>query len=414
MHRRTACVVLSSMFMFCGALPARSESQPFVLPAFLEAVKTRSPQLLSRRAAERAAATHGTQAKLPDDPMVMVELWQVPTTADRLPLMVTLKQAFAWPGKLTARQARAELDRDAARLDTALLLQNLWLFATRAYFQYFLAHRSLAVQRENRATVETLLGAVDTRYRIGKAEFSERLFAQSTLSEQNTLLFELEQQRGISQKELLSLLGETESRELGTPITLPEETALPPADVLSAQAWELRVESKLLDQKRKQAQAFLRLAAAEKGPDLAVWGSYMKSLRGDMEQTFTVGIQSSLPSFSLFRSSAQTQEALALLRQVDGEQTQLRAELSKEVHAAYLRYVTTQKHLDLHRKELSPLSEQAVKAARAGYQTGRVPLSLFLEVTQKHLQHRLEAEKYLAELGLRRAELLYAAGQGAF
>ena len=46
--------------------------------------------------------------------MVMVELWQTPTTADRLPLMVTLRQPIPWPGKLSARAAVARFDEERA------------------------------------------------------------------------------------------------------------------------------------------------------------------------------------------------------------------------------------------------------------------------------------------------------------
>ncbi|MFO0654775.1 MAG: TolC family protein [Polyangia bacterium] len=70
------------------------------------------------------------------------------------------------------------------------------------------------------------------------------------------------------------------------------------------------------------------------------------------------------------------------------------------------------RHLGLHHDDLIPLSERAVQTARAGYQSGRVPLSLLLSATQRLLQQRLDYERYLAELMLRRAELDFSVGQG--
>ena len=383
------------------------------LDSLLTEVERRSPTLLSRQASERAAQTHARQAGAFDDPMVMLELWQTPTTADRLPLMVTLRQPIPWPGKLSARAAVARLDEERAQTETALTKRSLRLAAVRSYYLLLLAHRSLTVQSQNQKLMQVVVSSVDGRYRVGRAELAELLDAQEALHEQETLLYALQRDREQAETEILSLLGEQSHRPLGVPTSIPEFAPLPSLETLIEQAMRGRPELALSQVMRKQAQAKVSQARSERAPDLAVSGSFMAPLRGDMERTFTVGIQTSIPSFSLVRSSAAEREAEALSEQVRQDQNQLAATITAEVRSAYLRVATVQRHLSLHRDNLIPLSDRAVQATRAGYQSGRLGLTLLLSTTQRLLQQRLTYERFLAEYGLRRAELDFSVGQGA-
>ncbi len=390
----------------------RADPEVLTLPQLLADVEARSPQLQARQAAEAAAKTRVRQAITLDDPMLMVELWQTPATFDRLPLMVTLKQAIPWPGKLSARSAVAQLEEERALAETQRQKQLVRLSVVRAYALYLLSHRALAVKAENLKLLQVIVASVDGRYRVGRADLAELLDAQEALHQQNTEVFELERQRESAASELWALLGETTARSLGVPVSVPELSPLPPLDELLAQAERGRPELRLSQLAVRQAQAQAEQARSEQRPDFAVWGSYMVPLRSDMERTFTVGVQTSIPSFSLLRSQAARHEAEAVATQNSREQIQLRANITAEVRAAYLRCTAVLRHLGLHHDDLIPLSDRAVQAARAGYQSGRIPLSLLLSTTQRLLAQRLEYERYLAEYLLRRAELDFSVGQG--
>jgi len=344
--------------------------------------------------------------------MLMVELWQTPTTVERLPLMITLRQPLPWPGKLSARAKLARIDEQRAQAETAMQRQSLRLSTIRSYLLLLLAHRSLTVQTQNQKLLQVVVSSVDGRYRVGRAELAELLDAQEALREQETLIYELQREREQAEGELLALLGESSRRPLGVPSSIPEVTPLPSLELLISEALQHRPELRLSQIAQQQAEAKLAAARMEQAPDLALYGSFMTPLRGDMEKTFTVGVQTSLPSFSLVRSRAAQREAEAESEQTAQEQRQLTATISADVRAAHLRCATVLRHLSLHREDLIPLSDRAVQAARAGYQSGRVPLSLLLSSTQRLLQQRLAYERYLAEYGLRRAELDFSVGKG--
>ena len=414
-HRLGPSLVFVSLMLASvqGQANTAPATETLSLESLLTEVESRSPTLLSRHAAWRAAQTHARQAGAFDDPMVMLELWQTPTTADRLPLMFTLRQPIPWPGKLHARAVVARFDEERAQTETALAKRSLRLATVRSYYLLLLAHRSLAVQSQNQKLMQVVVSSVDGRYRVGRAELAELLDAQEAVHEQETLLYELQRDREQAETEILSLLGERSRRPLGVPTSTPEFTPLPSLESLIEQAMHSRKELALSQVMRKQAQAKVSQARSERAPDLAVSGSFMAPLRGDMERTFTVGIQTSIPSFSLVRSSAAEREAEALSEQVLQDQNQLAATITAEVRSAYLRVATVQRHLSLHREDLIPLSDRAVQAARAGYLSGRIGLTLLLSTTQRLLQQRLAYERFLAEYGLRRAELDFSVGQGA-
>lgn len=384
---------------------------PLSLAELLADVERHSPALLGRVEATRAAKTRAAQAGAFDDPMVMVELWQAPTSLSRLPLMVTLRQPLPWLGTLKARSLVAQLDGQRAQLEESLQKRSLTLAAVRAYYQLALAHRQLEVQKQNQKLLQVIVSSVDVRYRVGRAELAELLDAQQASHQQETTLYELQREQELAETELLSILGESSRRPLGVPQTTPQQSTIPTLDELLAHALASRPELVLAELLRSQAHAKISVARNEQAPDVALSASFMTAIRSDMENAFTVGVSSSIPSFSLVKRRAAQREADALQKEAEHQQSQLRASITAEVRAAFLRLSTVQRHLSLHRDDLIPLSDRAVQAARAGYQSGKVGLSLLLSTTQRLNEQRLSYERYLAEYGLRRAELDLAVGK---
>lgn len=408
----TVGIVVFWQVVACAKVMETEVSQsPLSLSDLLAQVARNSPALLGKGQVTRAAKTRAAQVGAFEDPMVMVELWQAPTSLSRLPLMVTLKQPLPWLGTLKARSQVAHIDGQRAQLEESLQQRSLMLAAVRAYYQLALAHRQLAVQQQNQKLLQVIVSSVDVRYRVGRAELAELLDAQQAVHQQETLLYELQREQELAETELLSLLGESSRRSLGVPQTTPQLAQLPTLEELLEQALTHRPELVMAQLLRQQAQAKVTVARNEQAPDLALSASFMTVLRSDMENAFTVGVSSSIPSFSLIKRRAAEREAEAMQQAAAHEQSQLRASITAEVRAAFLRLSTVQRHLALHRDDLIPLSNRAVQAARAGYQSGKVGLSLLLSTTQRLIEQRLSYERYLAEYGLRRAELDLAVGK---
>jgi outer membrane protein TolC len=286
----------------------------------------------------------------------------------------------------------------------------LRLEATRGYHSYRLAIRSEAVLRDTQRLLAVIVTSVNARYRVGRAELTELLKAQEALASLENELLDVARERDLTVAGLNTLLDRPPREPLGTPITEPVIRPLPEETALTARALAARPERRTIQAQITQAQARARAARVERSPDLAVWGSFMAMLRGGADHTFSVGVQTSLPSWSLSRSGAAEREAWAQAIAEQERLRQLEAQIRGEMHAAYLRAETAARHTRLHAESILPLSERAVRAAQAGDQGGRVELVLLLDTARTFAMHHLEYERYMAEYGQRLAELEAALG----
>lgn len=405
---------LAALAPVAGAVPSvpvgaesPAAASALSLPQLISEVLAHSPQIQAKAAEIRAAAERPLQVRTPDDPMLMIELWQVPIGAAHIPIMLSLRQPLTWPGKLSARAAVLSHDRAFAQAELSTSEKDLRLAAARGYFDYRLAVRSLEVLSAARAIAMALVAAVDVRYRVGRAELAELLAAQESLAVLDNLLLDAGRERDLAQAALNVLRSQPSDARLGNPTTVPSLRALPTLDSLRAQALRGRPELLALDSQIAQADARRLAAAKERAPDLALSFSYMATLHpgAPAEHNFTAGLQTSLPSFSLLRAAAQGREALAQRQALQAQRRQREQEIEGQLQAALLRAETALRHMRFHAGTLLPLSERSLRAAQAGYQSGRVPLSLLLETARRLVEHQLEFERYQAELGQRLAEL---------
>lgn len=393
------------------APPSLSESSlpSLTLAELLAAVDERNPRLRGLRAQVRAASERPAQVATLDDPTLMIELWQVPWDGASVPLMFTLRQPLPWPGKLRARAATLVPEAARARAEAGIVAVDLRLQACRSYYGYRLAVRSVEVLRRLHLLLDSTVAAVAARYRSGQADLVELLKAQEAVVNLDNQLLDTERERDLAIAALNTLRGEDPQQRLGPPGSAATVRPPPEATALLRRALAQRPELLAAQAAAAQARARTTAAKKERAPELAVWTSLMKDLRGPQD-TFTVGVQTSIPSFSLARYGAAEREARAQGQAAQSELQAVQLQIRSEVQQAVLRLLTTGRHLALHSGSLIPLSEQAARAAEAGFQSGKVSLAQLLDTARMLSEHHLEYERYQAEYGQRWAELEAAIG----
>ncbi|MFO0575667.1 MAG: TolC family protein [Polyangia bacterium] len=391
--------------------PMQPLSAQLTLAQLLAELEATSPALRRVEAEARAAAERPAQARTLEDPMLMLELWQVPTSVAHVPLMITLRQPLPWPGKLRARAAALEPELARARAEAALTARDLRLAATRGYYDYLFSVRSLAALATQQRLLAGIVAAAEIRYRVGRAELAELLKAQEDAASLDNLVLDVEQQRDVTVAALNTLLARPPEQPLGTPVTLPEVRPLPALAQLTERALAVHPVLRGARAGLLQAQAREHAARLERAPDLALWAGYMAMLRGGGDGTFTVGVQTSLPSLSLLGRGAAVREAAARVSGQRAALAETEARLRGELRQALLRTESAERHIRLHEQTLVPTAERAVRAAQAGYQNGRVPLVLLLDAARALVQHQLDHARYLTEYGQRLAELEAAVGE---
>ena len=106
-------------------------------------MRQKSPEIRAAREQARATAAAVAPAAAFDDPMLMVQLWNMPVDLN-IPLMVNVTQAIPLGGKRAARRDEAQAMADASRATVTTRVRDVETEVAKAYFDLFLADRPSA------------------------------------------------------------------------------------------------------------------------------------------------------------------------------------------------------------------------------------------------------------------------------
>ncbi len=402
------------MMLCClAAIPATAEekpaalSGPLQLSAVLSEAQAQNPDLKAARARWQAAGHRIKPAKSLDDPQFGYEGDNIQNNP--LDVGSASQQRFGvfqklpFPGKL---RLRGEVAARAARVyEEAFQAKSREVIAAvkSAYYDLYLAVKSIEVNRSNYALLQEFRKAAEARYSTGQVSQADVLRAQVQISNLDNELITLEQQRGSAKARLNALLGRRQGTALGDAGEVQPETFGLSLDELYARAAENRPELKAAAEAVKRDQAAhdlawreyfpdltvgVQLRAAENGPDL--WGLMM---------TVNVPIWFMWKQAELVRAAAMELAASQHLRLNMENQT------LADVRDAFLKVKSAQDRARLFKISIIPQAEATVVSSQASYTTGKVDF-LTLNQNQRELQDfQLEYYRALAEFEQRLADL---------
>ncbi|HVT07856.1 MAG TPA: TolC family protein, partial [Polyangia bacterium] len=217
----------------CLALAPVPQSPPQVrLSELLEEARRKNPRIHAAQAQMRADAATADVAGALDDPMAMVQLWNMPVDLSTVPLMVNVTQWLPLGGKRGARRAEANATAATSRADLETRARDVEAEVARAYFDLFLADRIIEVDAEIAATLRSLVGAAAARVSGARGEESEVLRAQSEELKVESDQEAARARRAAAVAKLVALLDRPAGSDLGRtsePGLLPD---LPPVAAL--------------------------------------------------------------------------------------------------------------------------------------------------------------------------------------
>jgi outer membrane protein TolC len=397
---------LAAAALICLAHPALAADElptPLRLTDVLAVVAQQNPEIAERRRMYDAATRRPAATRWPDDPMVMLEWWQQPISFSMVPLMLTVKQPIPVLAKLHARRDLAEAQTRTAHDAADEVERRLESETKRAYFELVLADRNARQNDAVRALVDNLVHVVDARYRVGMAVQADMLKAQGELLmlENERLDFERDRQTAITT--LNRLMNRPADAPFGPTASEPDLVSLPSSETLVDRALATRPELRRAQDAVAEAKARLTVERRENLPELAAWAAYMVNIRG--VDTFTLGIQTSLPIFSTLRkrslAPAAELEAQAAAKALEAARRDTEAAVRTEL----LALDSAARHVRLHAEKMVPLSELTLQSALASYEAGRVDFPAVLEAARAVREHHTDHIKYLVEYERRLAEL---------
>jgi outer membrane protein TolC len=393
-----------------------------VLPAELSAdevtrtVLERNPTLAQMAAAVRAAEARYPQVTSLDDPTFAAAM--APGTIGigdgrNYSQRVELAQKLPYPGKLRLRGESAMAGAAAAGQELDDTRLQLVESARASYFDYFLAERSLEVNREGLDRLAEFKRNAETRYKTGQVPQQDVLQAEVETGRHTERRFSLERARTVAIARLNTLMNRPADAPLPSPVKEPPPvTELAEVQALRDAALTRRPDLKALAARIDADRAALELAHKESYPDVEFTAAYDTFWQAsDHQQPLRpqIGLRTNLP-VQLSRRRAAVAEAEAMLAQRQAAFARLSNEISFEVQQAHAQVREAEQSLRLYDEKILPAARENVKAAQSAYVTGKVPFVTLVEAQRSMIELKERAYTAVAQYHRRRAGLERAVG----
>ena len=419
-NRRRQCVTVVSvlvMFFSSGLSQAQDTDSvlrnTLVLPELIHEVLARNPELVAARKQWEAAQNRITQARSLDDPILSVQLWNIPqpfkaTQADNT--IFGLSQNLPFPGKLALKgdvaSRSADMTEQAVRGKERELVARL----KQTYYDLFLAQKAVQIHHEQVELLQQFFEIANAKFRAGKASQVDVLKAQVELSLLHQQLPVLEQRRKTAEAMLNTLLDRDTSSPLGIAQEPSQLLVEKPFDDLHSLALNDRPEIKAAEldvQRNEQSHA---LAQRQYYPDFNV--AFQRFQNFQANDGFGAYVAMSIP-FAFWtkpKYDAGVQEAAAAVAVSRAQQHTLENLTRFQINDLLAKLRATDQVATLYRSTILPQAEQSLEAARVGYRAGKAGFLDLIDTQRAWRGFQLEYFKALVDRQYRLAELEQVVG----
>lgn len=268
----------------------------------------------------------------------------------------------------------AQTSAGASDAQAASAAQQSAAAAAAAYLATQRAAAQIDARRADSVLADSLLAIAREQVRAGVGVALDLTRAQAQLASIRAQLIAARNERDRAELNLLRTLG----LPLDTPLTLTDSlSALPIVDTLPSEqaavgrALRQRYDLRAADRELLATQQTVSAIRAERLPSLAAFGN-AGALGGDvghMLNTYTWGLQVSLPIFDGLRRAGRVQAQEARAKEVEEQRRDLREQIATEVRSALLDMTSAREQLDAARERLR-LTEQEVAQAQERFRAG--------------------------------------------
>lgn len=388
--------------------------------AVVRAVVERNPSIEAARLAWETASERESQRASLDDPTLTYGLAPASIGAGdagvRYGQVVGVSQRLPYPGKRDLRRQIARAEAEAARGDYEAVRLRLATMASLLFDDYYLVARALEINAEHVRLLDDFQRIATARYAAGLASQQDPLQAEVEAAHLLHRDVVLRTRRRTAAAQLNALLHRAPDASLPPPPPALEveapalRTDVSEADV--ADALDARPEMKSQMAEIEARAAAVRLRDKDFYPDFELTTAF-NSMWASSEHRWTVGIGVEVP-LQRDRLRAASAQAELALEQAERARAAIEDTVRAEIFVARERLVEAEHVLELYRSRLLPTSEDQIRAARAGFETGQNSFIALIEAERNQRSVRLGYEEALTDLYRRRAELDRALGRLPF
>ncbi|HXC66621.1 MAG TPA: TolC family protein [Nitrospiraceae bacterium] len=419
-NRRHHCAVVAVVLMlFLSSGLSRAQDSDsvlrkrLVLQELTQEVLARNPELIAARKQWETATNRIAQARSLDDPILSVQLWNVPqpfkaTQADNT--IFGLSQNLPFPGKLALKGDVATRSAEMTEQMLRARERELVVRLKQAYYDLFLAQKAVQIHHEQVELLRQFVAIANAKFRGGMGSQADVLKAQVELS----LLFQhlpvLEQRRKTTEAMLNTLL----DRNPASPLGFAEEPAhLPftqPADDLHSLALNERPEIKAAELDVQRSEQSRALAQRQYYPDFNV--AFQRFQNYQANDGFGAYVAMTIP-FAFWtkpKYDAGVQEAEAAVSVAQAQQHAVENMTRFQINDLLAKLRATDQVATLYRTTILPQAEQSLEAARVGYRAGKGGFLDLIDTQRAWRGFQLEYFKALVDRQYRLAELEQVVG----
>jgi len=419
-NRRCQCVIVASvlvMFFISGLSRAQDTDSVLrnrlVLPELIQEVLARNPELVAARKQWEAVTNRITQARSLDDPILSLQLWNIPqpfkaTQADNT--IFGLSQNLPFPGKLALKgdvaSRSAEITEQAVRAKELELVARL----KQAYYDLFLAQKAVQIHHEQVELVRQFVAIANAKFRAGKGSQTDVLKAQVELSMLFQHLPVLEQRRETAEAMLNTLLDRAPASPLGLAQEPSQQSLEQPVDDLHRLALNDRPELKAAELDVQRSEQSRALAQRQYYPDFNV--AFQRFQNYQANDGFGAYVAMSIP-FAFWtkpKYDAGVQEAEAAVSVAQAQQHTLENMTRYQINDLLAKLRATDQVATLYRTTILPQAEQSLESARVGYRAGKAGFLDLIDTQRAWRGFQLEYFQALVDRQHRLAELEQVVG----
>jgi outer membrane protein TolC len=385
------------------------------LRGVLEYLESRNPELRSMvLEADAARLRTGSAGALPD-PMVSMELRDVPVSDPTLSpanagsTRYAVKQMFPLGDKRGLRRGVAEADLTAAEARRSATLAELRMKAKTAYSQYWYATQATRVTEGVRSLMVDLEQIARARYGTGLVPQQDVIKAQTEVTAMRTeLLMQASERRQAAAR-------------LNAVLARPADAVLADAETpreIPARALDFAGLTKTVGERNPQlAVQAAQLASATRNADLVRanrWPDLTFGVAGIQRGTrlteYELMVEVNIPwQRDVLR--ANESEALAMKSAAEAKRDAAAAQLQGELGQNWAALDALREQAAILRDTLLPQAQLTFDSALSAYQSGRVDFGTLLDAQRQIRRTRLDLLKVQLEQQMRLAEIERIVGE---
>lgn len=371
-----------------------------------------NPDIRAASAAWRAAAHRYPQEVSLEDPMFGYMLGPGSWGSDEVNDAYTLEasQKLPWPGKRQLRGNIARAEANAAYFDVGEQRLRIAEATRLAYYEYYLAHRQLAVLAESTTLLQDFRQIALRRYESATVEQQDVLLADVELADLQRRRLELTRAEQVARARINTLLLVAADAPLPPPpAELSTGDHVPSPDELRALALSQRPELAAQAARIRAEQYTVALAYKEFYPDIEVVARYDAFWQEEPLRPM-VGMNLNLPIYKQKRWAAVCEARTRIAK----EQAELDAKVNEimfEVEQSYRRVEESRSTLAVYETSILPTVRHSVDAARASYLAGRLDFLRLVESQRQSLEMQDKFYETVAEYWRRVTELSRLTGE---